>query len=331
MKLHFLPQALRRLAAAALASALALSGGAAHAQAYPNKTIRIVVPHAPGGAVDGVARILATKLGEILGQSVVVENRAGASGTIGAEFVAKSPPDGYTLYVNASIHTINPYVMKEKARFDANKDFTPLSNLAQGPLLFTVNPTVPVKNAAEFVALAKADSKKVAFATSGFGSAGHLGEEFLKLRSGIDIPIVLYKGAAPALTDVIGGAAQAMMDPILSSGPFVKSGKLKPMAITSAKRSPLFPEVPTMIESGFPGFEFYSWYGLWGPANLPKDVALKVEQAAIKAMQAPEIRERLVSQGFEPVGSTGAEFARFIELEDAKYARIVKDANIQAQ
>ena len=262
MKLH----SLLRLAARALLPALLLGAGAAHAQ-YPNKTIRIVVPHAPGGAVDGVARILAVKLGEILGQPVVVENRAGASGTIGAEYVAKSAPDGYTLYVNASIHTINPYVMKEKARFDAIKDFTPLSNLAQGPLLFSVYPGVPAKNAAEFVALVKADPTKYAFATSGFGSAGHLGEEFLKLRAGLDIPIVLYKGAGPALTDVMGGQAQAMMDPILSSGPQVKAGKLKPMAITSARRSPLFPEVPTMIESGYPGFEFYSWYGLWGPAG----------------------------------------------------------------
>jgi len=322
--------ALRRRIAAFLLPLGLMMVGAAHAQ-YPTKPVRIVVPHAPGGAVDGVARILATKLGEILGQAVTVENRAGASGTIGAEFVAKSPPDGYTLYVNASIHTINPYVMKEKTRFDAVKDFTPLSTLAQGPLLFTVYPGVPAKNAAEFVALAKADSKKYAFATSGFGSAGHLGEEFLKLRAGLDIPIVLYKGAAPALTDVIGGQAQAMMDPILSSGPFVKSGKLKPMAITSSKRSPLFPDVPTMIESGYPGFEFYSWYGLWGPAHLPKDIAAKIEAAAMKAMQAPEIRERLISQGFDPVGSNGADFARFIGEEDIKYAKIVKDANIQAQ
>jgi len=260
-----------------------------------------------------------------------VENRAGASGTIGAEYVAKSVPDGYTLYVNASIHTINPYVMKEKARFDAVKDFTPISHLAQGPLLFTVYPGVPAKNAAEFVALAKADPKKYAFATSGFGSAGHLGEEFLKLRAGLDIPLVLYKGSGPALTDVIGGQAQAMMDPILSSGPHVRAGKLKPLAITAARRSSLFPDVPTMIESGYPGFEFYSWYGLWGPANLPKDVLAKVEAATIKAMQVPEIRERLVAQGFEPVGSTGPEFAKFIDVEDAKYAKIVKDANIQAQ
>jgi tripartite-type tricarboxylate transporter receptor subunit TctC len=221
--------------------------------------------------------------------------------------------------------------MKEKARFDAVKDFTPLSHLAQGPLLFTVYPGVPVKNAAEFVALAKADPKKLAFATSGFGSAGHLSEEFLKLRAGLDIPLVLYKGSGPALTDVIGGQAQAMMDPILSSGPHVRAGKLKPLAITAAKRSSLFPDVPTMIESGYPGFEFYSWYGLWGPANLPKDIAQKVEAATIKAMQVPDIRERLVAQGFEPVGSTGAEFAKFIDVEDAKYAKIVKDANIQAQ
>lgn len=313
-----------------LAAALLLSIGTAHAQ-YPTKPVRIVVPHAPGGAVDGVARILALKLGELLGQAVTVENRAGASGTIGAEYVAKSVPDGYTLYVNASIHTINPYVMKEKARFDAVKDFTPISHLAQGPLLFTVYPGVPAKNAAEFVALAKADPKKYAFATSGFGSAGHLGEEFLKLRAGLDIPLVLYKGSGPALTDVIGGQAQAMMDPILSSGPHVRAGKLKPLAITAARRSSLFPDVPTMIESGYPGFEFYSWYGLWGPANLPKDVLAKIEAATIKAMQVPEIRERLVAQGFEPVGSTGPEFAKFIDVEDAKYAKIVKDANIQAQ
>ncbi len=298
---------------------------------YPARTIRIIVPHPPGGSVDAVARALAVKLAENLGQAVVVENRAGASGTIGAEYVARSAPDGYTLYINASIHTINPYVMKEKVRFDAVRDFAPIAELAQGPLLFTVYPGIPAKNPAEFVALVKGDPKKYAFATTGFGSASHLGEEFLRLRAGLDIPIVLYKGAAPALTDVMGGQASALMDPILSSGQQVKAGKLKALAITAAARSPLFPEVPTMIESGFPGFEFYSWYGFWGPAGMPRDVVAKVEAAAVKALQAPELRERLASQGFEPVGSSAAEFARFIDEENVKYAKIVREAKIQAQ
>ena len=321
------PSLFRRLSAVLL---LAIAAAPALAQ-YPTKTIRIIVPHPPGGSVDAVARAIAVKLAENLGQAVVVENRAGASGTIGAEFVAKSPPDGYTLYINASIHTINPYVMKEKARFDAVKDFAPISELAQGPLLFTIYPGIPAKTPAEFVALVKSDPKKYAFATTGFGSASHLGEEFLRLRAGLDIPIVLYKGAAPALTDVMGGQASALMDPILSSGQHVKAGKLKPLAITAAKRSPLFPDVPTMIESGFPGFEFYSWYGFWGPAGMPHEVVTKLEAATIKVMQAPELRERLSSQGFEPIGSTAAEFARFIDDENVKYGKIVKEAKIQAQ
>jgi tripartite-type tricarboxylate transporter receptor subunit TctC len=318
-----------RLAALLL---LAIPALAAPALAqYPHRTIRVIVPHPPGGSVDAVARAIAVKLAENLGQAVVVENRAGASGTIGAEFVAKSPPDGYTLYINASIHTINPYVMKEKARFDAVKDFAPISELAQGPLLFSIYPGIPAKNPAEFVALVKSDPKKYAFATTGFGSASHLGEEFLRLRAGLDIPIVLYKGAAPALTDVMGGQASALMDPILSSGQQVKAGKLKALAITAARRSPLFPDLRTMIESGFPGFEFYSWYGLWGPAGIPREVIAKIEAAAIKALQAPDLRERLASQGFEAVGSSAAEFSRFIDEENGKYAKIVKEAKIEAQ
>lgn len=321
----------RSIGSALMATAMVVCSSGVLAQPYPNKPIRIVVPHPPGGAVDGVARILATRLTESLGQSVLVENRAGASGTIGAEFVARSPADGYTLYVNASIHAINPFVLKEKPRFDAVKDFTPLAELARGPLLISVHPEIPARNLAEFIALVKKTPQKYNFATSGFGSAGHLAEEFLKMRTGMDIPIILYKGAGPALTDLIGGQVSAMADPILSSGPHVRAGKLRALAITAARRSPLFPEVPTVSESGLPGFEFYSWYGLWAPANLPKDIAAKLEGAAIKAVQSKEMQERLVAQGFDPVGSSAADFARFIDEETTRYAKIVKDANIQPQ
>jgi tripartite-type tricarboxylate transporter receptor subunit TctC len=321
---------LKTILFAALTGLTVLTHTAAFAQ-YPNRPIKIVVPHPPGGAVDGVARILATKLGDNLGTTVVVENRAGASGTIGAEFVAKSPADGYTLYVNASIHAINPFVLKEKPRFDAVKDFTPLSELARGPLLFSVHPGVPANTPQEFARIVRATPQKYNFATSGFGSAGHLAEEFIKARANLDIPIILYKGAGPALTDLMGGQVSAMMDPILSSGPHVRSGKLRALAITSARRSPLFPDVPTMIESGFAGFEFYSWYGLWAPANLPRDIAQRIEQATIAAVKSKEIVDRLNSQGFDAVGSSAAEFSRFIDDETSKIGRIVREANIQPQ
>jgi tripartite-type tricarboxylate transporter receptor subunit TctC len=315
------------LVLAALAAAFSI---AVSAQEYPAKPVKVVVPTPPGGSVDGVARIVTAKMAEIIGHTFPIENRAGASTTLGADAVAKSAPDGYTLYINASIHSINPYVLKTLP-YDAVKDFTPIAELARGPLLFTVHPSVPAKTLKEFVAVVTADPKKYNFATTGFGSAGHLAIALFRARANLDVPIILYKGGGPAIQDMIGGQVQAMIDPTVSSGPQVKNGRLRPLAITSAKRSPAFPDVPTVAEAGMPELEFYSWYGLWGPANLPPAIVAKLQDAAIKAVQSPEVREKLMGLGFEPTGHTAPEFSKFIGSEVAKYSRIIKEANIQQE
>ena len=318
------------LRAALLALVAALAAAPAAAQEYPNKPVRIVIPTPPGGSVDGVARIVGRKMGELLGQAIVFENKAGASTSLGADAVAKSAPDGYTLYINASIHSINPYVLRSLP-YDAVKDFTAIAELARGPLLFTVYPGVPAKTVKEFVEVVRAQPAKYNFATSGFGAAGHLAIALFRERAGVDVPIVLYKGTGQALPDLIGGQVSAMIDPVLSSGPQVKAGKLRALAITSATRNPGFPDVPTVAEAGMPELEFYSWYGLWGPANLPPGIAAKLEAVAIRAVHSPEVRDRMIALGFEPTGNSAAQFSQFIAAEVAKYSKIIKDANIRSE
>ncbi|MCC6211815.1 MAG: tripartite tricarboxylate transporter substrate binding protein [Burkholderiales bacterium] len=311
---------------------LALIGFAALAQAqeYPDRPVRIVIPTPPGGSVDGVARMVGAKLAEYLGQPMVFENRAGASTTLGAEVVAKSPPDGYTLYINASVHIINAHVLKSLP-YDAVKDFTPIAELARGPLLFTIYPGVPAKSVKEFVEVLRADPKKYNFATSSFGAAGHLAIALFRQRAGVDIPIIQYKGTGQALPDLIGGQVSAMIDPVLSSGPQVKAGKLRALAITGTQRSPQYPDVPTVAEAGMPELEIYSWYGLWGPAKLPRGIASKLESAAIRAVQSADVRARMGTFGFQPTGHTASEFAAFIQAESAKSAAIIREANIRAE
>jgi tripartite-type tricarboxylate transporter receptor subunit TctC len=321
---------IRRLGSAGLALALLLVAGVVLAQAYPARTVRIVVPYPPGGTVDVVARVVAQRLTEQTGQQFIVDNRAGANGTIGSEFVSKAAPDGYTLLVQASIFVINPLFLKS-VPYDVVRDFTPVANIGAVPLLVTAHPGVPAGNLREFVALAKADPAKYTFATSGLGSAGHLTEEVIKREAKLDLLIVPYKGAGPALTDLIGGQVSAMVDPMPSSYPHVKSGKLKPLAVTGRARAPFLPDVPTVAESGFPGFEMVSWYGLWGPPGLPRDVGAKLAAEVARAVRSPLAAERLGDQGFEPIGSNPEQFATYIGDEIAKYTRIVKDANIKVE
>ncbi len=313
-----------------LASALAFPA-AVLAQAYPTKPVRIVVPYPPGGTVDVVARVVAQRLSEQLGQQFVVENRAGANGTVGSDFVAKAAPDGYTLLVQASIFVANPLFLPN-VPYDVQRDFTPVSNIGSVPLLVTAHPSVPAKNLREFIALVKADVKKYSFATSGLGSAGHLSEETIKRQAGIpDLLIVPYKGAGPALTDLIGGQVSSLIDPLPSSYPQVKAGKLKALAVTSAKRVPFLPDVPTVAESGLPGFEMVSWYGVWGPAGLPKEISNKLVLEVGKAVRSQLATDRLGEQGFEPVGSTSEQFATYIRDEIGRYAKIIKEANIKVE
>jgi tripartite-type tricarboxylate transporter receptor subunit TctC len=306
--------------------ALALAG-AAHAQ-YPAKPVRIVVPYPPGGTVDVVARNLAQQLTVQTGQQFIVDNRAGANGTIGSDFVSKASPDGYTLLVQASIFVINPLFLKN-VPYDVQRDFTAVANIGSVPLLVTAHPSVPAGNLREFVALVRANPDRYTFATTGLGSAGHLTEEVIRRDAGLSILIVPYKGAGPALTDIVGGQVSALADPLPSSYPHVKGGRLKALAVTSRERIAFMPDVPTMAESGFPGFEMLSWYGLWGPPGMPKDVLERLAAETAKAAKSAEMREKLASQGFIPDGSGPAAFAAYMKDEIAKYAKIVKDANIK--
>ena len=304
---------------------------AAQPAAYPSRPVTIVVPHAAGGAVDSVARFYADKLKDELHQPVVVDNRAGASGMIGADYVARSAADGYTLYINASIHSINPLLYK-KIKFDAVKDFTAVSMLTQGALIFSVNLQVPANTVQELVAKVKAAPDKYSFVTSGFGSAGHLGAaQFLYENQLTSVPIALYKGAAPALTDLVGGQVSAMMDPMLSSLPYVKAGKLRALAVTGRERSPLLPAVPTMRESGMKDFELYSWYGLWAPANLPAAISKQLQDASARIMAQPDMKNRLSTFGFEPAYKNSADFARFIDAETLRYKNVIEAAHITVE
>ena len=315
----------------ALVALLPALAGPAAAQHYPTRTVSLVVPYPAGGSVDGVARILAQSLAERLGQSVIVENRAGgAGGIVGANYVAKAAPDGYTLLLTASIHVITPFLAKTMP-YDVVKDFTPISLVAAGPLIVSTAPNVPATNLRDFFALVRKTPDKFTFATSSFGSAGHLAVELLKRDAGLDTLVIAYKGAGPMLTDVMSGQVQLIADPILSSLPLAQTGKIKALAVTSAQRVAAAPEIPTVAESGATGFDFLSWYGLWGPKGLPADIAAKLQAEVAAITVEPQAKGRLALLGFDPIGSTTPYFAKYIDDEMAKYAKIIKDAGIKAE
>jgi tripartite-type tricarboxylate transporter receptor subunit TctC len=313
-----------------LIAALALAPSASRSQDYPNKVIRIVVPFAAGGAVDAVARTMARYFADRLGQQVYVENRPGASGNIGAEAVVQATPDGYTLLVSASTLIVNPVVSAERASFDPLKDLTQLALIAKGPVLFIVNPGV-ADNVQDFVAKARAKPEAFNFATGGYGSAGHMAAESFKLRAGFNIPVVLYKGTGPAFNDLVGGHISGIMDPLLTSLPLAQGKKATGLAIASLVRSPLAPDIPTFAEAGFPGFEFYTWYGLWAPAKLPADVADKIHQVLTEIGASADVRKWFESQGLDYSGVGGASFREFSLSEQALYDEIVKKGNLPRQ
>jgi tripartite-type tricarboxylate transporter receptor subunit TctC len=304
---------------------------AATAQTYPSRTVSIVVPFPPGGSVDGVARILVQKLNETVGQHFIVENRAsGASGIVGANAVAKAPPDGYTLLVSASVHVINPFLYKT-VPYDVVKDFTPLMLLCDGPLIVSTTPSVPANNLKDFFDLVRKEPQKFTFGATTIGSASHLAIELLKREAGLDTLVVAYKGTAPALTDLMSGQIQLLADPMLSSLPLAQGGKIKALGLTSSKRAPAAPEIPTIAESGVQGFDFVSWYGLWGPKNLPANVSQTLQADVGKVLALPEVKERLNQLGFEPIGTPSEGFASYIRNEMAKAEKIIADANIKAE
>ena len=309
------------LAAACAVFALA---SAANAQPYPTKTVRLVVPFPPGGSLDFAGRLIAQKLTEAWGQPVMVENKPGAGGNIGADMVAKSAPDGYTILLGAlSTHAVNPSLYA-KMPYDAVKDFAPITLVAVTPNVLVVNASSPVQNVKEFIAYTKANPGKLSFGSGSNGSAGHLAGELYKVETGTDPVHIPYKGGAPATQALMAGDTQFMFDNLANAMAQVKGGRLRALAVTTAKRSSLAPELPTMAEAGLPGFDISTWYGLFAPAGTPAPIIAKWNADVTKILNAPNIRAQFVGDGAEPSPNTPEQFAQFIAAELTKYARIVK-------
>jgi tripartite-type tricarboxylate transporter receptor subunit TctC len=303
---------------------------AALSQTYPSKPVRMIVPFSPGGPSDITARIVAQKLGESLGQSIIVENRAGASGMIGAEQVAKSTPDGYTLLSSASIHVIVPSMFSKMA-YDPIRDFAPITVASTSPLVLVITPTLPVRNAKEFVALAKARPNELSFGSSGPGSSTHLTAELLKSVSGTSMVHVPYKGQGQAITDVITGQIQFMFNSPSAVAGFIKAGRLRVLAITSEKRSPQWPEVPTFGELGYKGMVTGSWYAFWAPAKTPEAVVSRLNSEIVRIVNLADVRQRIIEMGGEPVANSIAEFDAFQKAEMARWAKVVKQAGVEVK
>ena len=297
---------------------------AATAQAYPTKPIRIIVPFPPGGATDILARAVGLELTKALGQPVPIENHGGAGGNIGADMVAKSAPDGYTLVMaTVGTHAIN-MSLYSKMPYDTVKDFAPVTLVASVPNVLVVHPSVPVKTVTDLIELAKAKPGQINFASSGNGTSIHLSGELFKTMAGVSMVHVPYKGSAPAVADLLGGQVQLMFDNMPSSLPHIKAGKLRAIAVTSAKRSPALPDLPTIAEAGLPGYEASSWFGVLAPAGTPREIITRLNQTIVASLRTPAMNERLSSQGAEPVGNTPEQFASFIQAEIAKWAKVIK-------
>ena len=310
---------------------LALSSLAAAADSYPSRPVRLIAPFSAGGGVDIVARYLALKLTEKWGQQVVVDNRTGATGIIGTEIAAHSPPDGYTLILgNAATHAVNVSLFK-KLPYDAVKDFAPVTLIGRVPEMLVVHPALPAANVRELIALAKAKPGELTFGSAGAGSPPHLAGELFQFLAKVKLVHVPYKGSAPALADLIGGQISMYFSNILSAVPFVKSGRLRGLGVTSEKRSVVAPEIPTIAESGLPGYEDYNWYGILAPKGTPRAILTQLHADIVQVVRGRDMEERLTKDGAEVIASTPDEFARFIREEIDRYARIVKASGLRAE
>lgn len=316
------------IAAAALTAASAALPALAQS-AYPNKPIKLVVGYAAGGATDVIARLVGQKLGDSLGQTVVIDNRAGANSNVGAEAVARSPADGYTLYVYTIANTINA-TLYPKLGYDPEKDFEPIGLIAKVPNILVVNKDVPVKTLAEYVAYTKAQPQGVTFASSGSGSSIHLSGEMFKMMTKLNMLHVPYRGSAPAVSDLLGGQVQSMFDNAPSAMPHIQSGRLRPIAITSPQRSPLLPDVPTFIESGYADFDVQSWFGLAAPAGTPAAVVDKLNAELAKVLALPEVKKRLAEMGATPAGGSPADMRKFASAEIKRWNAVVKASGAKA-
>jgi tripartite-type tricarboxylate transporter receptor subunit TctC len=318
-----------RIRCGAIAAALAFYACAAHAQPYPAKAVRIVVPYPPGGGADNVSRVIAQRLSQVFGQQVVIDNRPGASGIIGAEIVAKAPPDGYTLLHDATAHSVNPAL--RKLPYDTLRDFAPITLVVVNPNLLVVHPSMPVKTTQDLINLARARPAQITYASSGIGSAQHMAGELFGYMAKVKIVHVPYKGGGPALADLMGGHVQVFFSNIASGLTYVKSGKVKGIAVTSAKRSQSAPQFPTIAESGIPGYAVYEWNGLFAPAGTPRDIVARLNTEVVKIINSPEAKERFFQLGAEPAPGTPEELGQYVRGEIAKWTRVVQETGIRGE
>ncbi len=319
----------RRTVLSSAAAGLLLASTVAGAQAsYPVKPVKIVVAFAPGGGSDFIARLLAVKLGEKLGQPVIVENRPGAGGNLGAELALKAPPDGYTLFLAAASYTVNPNIYK--LSFDSVRDMTPIAQLARGPFIVAVNPKLPVNSLKELVDMARKQPGKLTYGSAGNGSIVHMVTEYFLDTTGIDVVHAAYKGTSPALTDTIAGHVQLVFGTVASTLPFIKSGQLKALAVTTPRRLAALPDVPTVMEAGYPSYQVTNWHGLIAPKGLPRDIQLKLNKAVNDALKASGMEAGMAQDGLTAAGGMPEEFGALLGSEVARWGALAKKRNIRA-
>jgi tripartite-type tricarboxylate transporter receptor subunit TctC len=319
------------LRGAAIASLTMLVSAVAFGQAYPTRPIRLVVPSSAGaGVTDIMARLIGHRLSESLGQQIVVDNRPGASGILGSDVVAKAAPDGYTLLIANVSFIVNPYLYS-KMPYDPLTDFLPVTMVNSAPLQLVVHPSVPANSVAELVAYAKSRPGQLNYGSGGLGSTPYLAAELFKSITRIDVVHVPYKGGAPALTELVGGQLTFMIENVPGTMPFVKSGKLRALAITSPQRSPLAPELPTMIEAGVPGYEMSGWNGIFAVKGTPPEIVAKLNAELVKILRAPDMKEQMAALGAEPVGDTPEELRAFLKADTARWGKIIQEKGIRPE
>lgn len=312
-------------------SVLWAAGFSVQAQStYPQKPIKLIVPVAAGGGTDFIARLVGQKLGEALSTPVIIENKPGGGGNVGVDLAAKSEPDGYTLVMPITSFPVNPGLYK-KLPFDTQKDFAPITLVASAPLVLVINPQLPVQSLADLIKLAKEKPGALNYATSGVGTTSHLAAELFKFSAGLDIINVPYKGGGPAVTDLIAGSVQLYFSTVPAALPQAKAGKIRALAVTSAKRVPSLSEVPTVSEAGLPGYEVVGWFGLFAPAKTPPAIVERLNSAVVKILQMPDVREKIEAHGLLPGGGTSKELSVFLDTEIKKWTQLIKAANITQQ
>ena len=314
-----------------IAACAGMVGTVALAQNYPTKPVRMIVPFPPGGATDLLARVVAQKLSESLGHQVVVDNRPGAGGTIGSRLMLDAQPDGYTILTSTvSTHAIGPHLYA-KPPYDPMKDFAAITELSSTPTVLMVSGTLPAASLKDFIALAKARAGQLNYGSSGVGTQFHLSGELLKLQTGINMTHIPYKGTALVYPDLFSGQVSMLFDTLSVAIPFIKAGRVKALGVTGTQRTPALPDVPTIAEAGVPGFYAGLWLGMWGPAKLPRDITERLSADAAKLLKLPDVKERLASQGMEPIGNTPAQFAEFVRKENETWSKVVKAAGVKAE